>query len=152
MPTSAQVSRYLQITLMVAALMYFTRVITIPMTFGLLTAIVLYPLCQWLEQRRLPRSWAIMVCLLLVFVIGGGLVSVMVWQVTELRQELPRLSDKSDKMLLDLQQWLTTQLGLTMDMQIAWLRQSATNLGGKLGSILLGTFIELPPTTYARAV
>lgn len=139
MPTSSQVNRYLQIGLMISVLLYLTRVISIPMTFGLLTAIVLYPLCRWLEQRRWPRSVAITACLVVVFVIGAALVGVMIWQVAELRQELPHLSDKADKMLLQLQHWLTATFGLTVDMQIAWLRQTAGNVSTRLGSVLLGT-------------
>ena len=139
MTTSDKVSRYLQILLMGAVIMYFTKVISIPMMFGLLIAMVLYPLCRWLERRRWPRSAAIAACLAIVLVIGAGLVGIMVWQVVELRQELPRLTLKSDKILVDFQQWLTTQWHISLDMQINWLRQTANNLGSRLGAVLLGT-------------
>lgn len=139
MTTPDKVNRYLQILLMGAVILYFTKVITIPMAFGLLIAMVLYPLCRWLEQRRWPRSAAIAACLAIVFVIGVGLIGVMVWQVVELRQELPRLTVKSDKVLVELQQWLVTRWGITLDMQINWLRQSANNLSSRLGAVLVGT-------------
>ena len=139
MTTPDKVSRYLQILLIGAVIMYFTKVISIPMMFGLLIAMVLYPLCRWLERRRWPRSAAIAACLAIVLVIGAGLVGIMVWQVVELRQELPRLTLKSDKILVDLQQWLTTQWHISLDMQINWLRQTANNLGSRLGAVLLGT-------------
>jgi len=139
MTTPDKVNRYLQILLMGAVILYFTKVITIPMAFGLLIAMVLYPLCRWLEQRRWPRSAAIAACLAIVFVIGAGLIGVMVWQVVELRQELPRLAVKSDKVLVELQQWLVTRWGITLDMQINWLRQSANNLSSRLGAVLVGT-------------
>lgn len=139
MATPDKVSRYLQILLMGAAIMYFTKVISIPMMFGLLIAMVLYPLCRWLERQRWPRSAAIAACLAIVFVIGAGLVGIMVWQVAELRQELPKLTIKSDKVLVQLQQWLTTRWGITLDMQINWLRQTTNNLSSRLGAVLVGT-------------
>lgn len=139
MPTSERVSRYFQILLMVAVVMYFTKVITIPMTFGLLVAIVMYPFCKWLEQHRWPRSWAIAACLLVVFLIGTSLLGVMGWQVVELRKELPHLTSKSDEVLTQFQQWITTKFGITLDMQIAWLRQTANNLSNRLGTVLVGT-------------
>jgi predicted PurR-regulated permease PerM len=51
MPTFERVSHYLQILLIVAVAMYFTKVLTIPMMFGLLVAIVTYPLCKRLEKH-----------------------------------------------------------------------------------------------------
>ncbi|WP_028665754.1 AI-2E family transporter [Runella zeae] len=139
MPTSERVNRYLQIVVIIALLMYFTKVITIPMTFGLLVAIVLYPLCKWLENRRWPRSWAIAACLSVVLFISVGLLGIMIWQVAELRKELPRLTTKSDLVLVQLQDWLTVKFGITLDMQISWLRQTANNLSSKLGTVLVGT-------------
>lgn len=139
MTSIERVSRYLQILLIVAVLMYFTKVITIPMTFGLLVAIVLYPFCKWLENHRWPRSWAIAACLLVVLLIGTGLLGVMVWQVAELRQELPHLAAKGDQVLVQIQQWLTSKFGITLDMQIDWLRQTTNNLSNRLGTVLVGT-------------
>ncbi|MEZ4901512.1 MAG: AI-2E family transporter [Spirosomataceae bacterium] len=139
MPTLERVSRYFQVLFIVSLLMYFTKVITIPMTFGLLIAIVLYPSCQWLENHRWPRSWAIAASLFIVLMLGIILVGIMAWQVVELRRELPQLASKGDKALWQLQQWLTTKFGFTLDMQTNWLRQTADNLSNRLGEFLVGT-------------
>lgn len=139
MSSIERVSRYLQITLMVAVLMYFTQVITIPMTFGLLVAIVLYPLCKWLENHRWPRSLAITACLLCVFLIGAGLVGVMAWQIIELQKEIPNLTTKGDEVVVQLQQWIAAKFGITLAMQVDWLRQTANNLSNRIGALLIGT-------------
>ncbi len=139
MSSIERVSRYLQIILFVAVLMYFTQVITIPMTFGLLVAIVLYPLCQWLENHKWPRSLAITACLLFVFLIGAGLVGVMAWQIIELQKEIPNLTTKGDEVVVQLQQWITAKFGITLAMQVDWLRQTANNLSNRIGALLIGT-------------
>jgi len=139
MPTLERISSYFQVLIIVSLLMYFTKVITIPMTFGILIAIVLYPLCQWLENHHWSRSWAIAACLFIVLLLGIVLVGVMVWQVVELRQELPKLATKGDKTLWELQQWLTAQFGFSLDMQKNWLRQTTDNLSSRLGTFLVGT-------------
>lgn len=139
MPTAIKVSRYLQIVLMIAFVMYFTKVISIPMAFGLLVAIVLYPFCRWLERHGWSKNVAITAGLLLVFIIAVLLIGIMIWQVNELRQELPQLSKKSDTVLAELQQWITKTFGLTLSMQLNWLRQSAVNVGSRLDTILVGT-------------
>jgi len=139
MSSIERVSRYLQIILIVAVLMYFTQVITIPMTFGLLVAIVLYPLCKWLENHRWPRSLAITACLLCVFLIGAGLVGVMAWQIIELQKEIPNLTTKGDEVVVQLQQWIAAKFGITLAMQVDWLRQTANNLSNRIGVLLIGT-------------
>lgn len=139
MSSIERVSRYLQIILIVAVLMYFTQVITIPMTFGLLVAIVLYPLCKWLENHRWPRSFAITACLLCVFLIGAGLVGIMAWQIVELQKEIPKLTTKWNEVVVQLQQWIAAKFGITLAMQVDWMRQTANNLSNRIGTLLIGT-------------
>ena len=43
--------RILQLILFTAMILYFGRILFVPMCYGLLIAIVLYPGCKWLERH-----------------------------------------------------------------------------------------------------
>ena len=59
----AKTLAYFQLTVLVILLMYFGKSLFIPMFYGLLIAMVMYPVCKWLETRRINRSIAITICL-----------------------------------------------------------------------------------------
>ena len=65
--------KYLQATLILVLLLYFGRVLFIPLFFGLLLAVVMYPVCRWLESKGWPRSFAITILIIIVVLLFGTL-------------------------------------------------------------------------------
>ncbi len=140
MPTAQQTLRYLQIIFLVAVFMYFTQAVTVPMAFGLLIAIVMYPFCQKLENLKWPRSLAITACLVFVFLIVAGLVALLAWQVDEFQKEMPSIITKTKVVWLQLQQWLQLHLHLTQENMNGWIVKTGAEIASKTGVILLSTF------------
>lgn len=140
MPTTQQSVRYLQIAFFVAIFMYFTQSITIPMTFGLLIAIVMAPFCQKLERWKWPRSLAITACLAIVFLIVSALVTLLVWQLDEFQKEVPKITTKFKENWPQIQDWLRFRFHLTEKMLDNWLIKTGSEAGSKIGAILVGTF------------
>lgn len=79
---------YLLITLTSVLLMYFGRALFIPLSFGLLIALVLYPFCAWLEGHKCPRSIAIFISLTIVIILFVAIVWVLFWQLNFLKDEM----------------------------------------------------------------
>jgi predicted PurR-regulated permease PerM len=82
----------------VVALLYFTREILIPIALAVLLSFVLAPLVRLLQGLRLPRSLAVISAVATAFVIAAGLAAMVVIEVNQLGNDLPRyestLSDK----------------------------------------------------------
>jgi predicted PurR-regulated permease PerM len=116
-------------------MLYFGRTLFIPMFFGLLVAMVMYPVCRWLERKKWPRSFAIAACLLLVTVLIAALVALLIWQINALQEDAPFIMQKLKQQLPGLQQWLSENLGLTAAMQNDWVQKLSANTG----NILAGT-------------
>ncbi len=131
--------KYLQIILFTAVVLYFGKTLFVPLSYGLLIAMVLYPVCKWLENRRWPRSLAITAGLLIVFIFFGLLMSVLFFQINILRQDIPQLLNKLKPSLIQLQQWLETAFNFSMAAQNEWLQQFIRNSGSSTGSILQST-------------
>ena len=62
----------------------------------------------------------------------------MVWN-EELQKEIPNLTTKGNEVVVQLQQWITAKFGITLAMQVDWLRQTANNLSNRIGALLIGT-------------
>ena len=137
-PTSRSASRLLQFTFFLLAILYFGKSLFIPLCYGLLIAIVLYPVCRWLEQRGWPRSVAITVGLLIVALLFAALVTLLVIQVHVFWKDLPALQAKLKPALLELQLWIAS-LGISTPAQDQWWQQTLQQAGSNAGSVVKGT-------------
>jgi len=130
----------LQMLVFGALLLYFGSTLFIPICYGLLIAMVLYPVCKWLEQRRWPRSLAITAGLLIVFIIFGIIISLLFIEIDVLRKEVPELLTKARPSLLQLQNWIESVLGVSVASQNEWRQQLLHNLSGNTSAILQSIF------------
>ena len=100
--------KYLQIIFFASVILYAGKTLFIPLFFGLLIAMILYPVCKWLEQKHFPKSVAITVCLLIVALFFAGIASLFIWQITMFAQ------------------WIAESFGLT---SAGWVQQSMGSIG-----------------------
>lgn len=147
--TSRSFGKLLQVTIILLVILYFGRPLFIPMCYGLLIAIVLYPVCRWLEQRGWPRSLAIMAGLLIVALLFAALVTILVIQFNVFWQDLPLLLTKLKPALAKLQEWIAG-FGISTLAQDQWwqqtLQQTGSNMGGFIKGIVsagMGSFVTL---------
>ncbi|OQP48930.1 AI-2E family transporter [Niastella populi] len=137
--TSSAILTRLQLAVFTAVILYFGRSLLVPLSYSLLIALVLYPVCKWLEQHRWPRSLAITAGLLIVVLLFGILVGLFVVQVNVLRQDVPQLLAKLKPTLAELQQWIATGFNISVEAQNNWWQQLIQNLGSSPGSIIQAT-------------
>jgi predicted PurR-regulated permease PerM len=75
-----------------------------------LVALILNPVVQWLERRRIQRGFAILIVYLsgfaLLGAIGVGLAQVVTTQVSNFANDVPRLVTQANKDLDNVQKWL----------------------------------------------
>lgn len=145
MHTSSTLLRNLLIILALLALLFLGRTVLIPLFYGLLLALVLYPLVAKLEQRRVPRWMAITLGLLLVGGVFGGLLGMLFWQLNGFVGQLAEFTDDEGTGFKALWSWLNQRLtDLSDDHNEAWWGPALNNLPGKmtpyLGTLLNGLF------------
>jgi len=146
--TSASWTRFLQAVFFSGVILYVGKTLFIPLSFGLLIAIVMYPVCKWLEQKRWPKALAITASLSIVILLFILLLLLLVWQVMVFWQDWPQISVKLATVLTDMQNRMAAQLGITLDVQAAWLRNMMMNTSGIAGKILSGTFNTAASTLF----
>ncbi len=83
--------------------MYILRDLLIPLTFSGIIALLLVPVCLFLEKYGFPRWLAITVAVLLSLGLIVLLFYIIYIQIADLEEILPQLSDKAEKWYRDLQ-------------------------------------------------
>lgn len=91
---------YVLVVLIATVYILFTlRETIIPLAFSILLAILLYPVCGWLEKRRIPRIGAILLSILALFTVIVVLVYVVSLQIGSFAEELPRITEKAETIM-----------------------------------------------------
>ena len=126
------------IALAMITLLYLGRSVLVPLAYGLLTAMVLYPFVARMERRGLPRALAILFGLLAITIVFAGIGYLLLWEMHAFLNDLPTLYSKANVDLGSLREWLMRTLNLSPADQKSW----TTDLFGRLPDSLGPLFIS----------
>ncbi len=87
------------------------------MSFGLLIAIVCYPLCKWMESKGLARSLSVGISISTVALILIALLVMLVYEVNILTAHKPEIIAKLNSTIPEVRTWLTEALGVQLQTQ-----------------------------------
>lgn len=135
---SNRVLQYLQVTVFISLILYFGKTLFIPASFGLLVAIVMYPVCKWLEQRKWSRTLAITLSLTIVVVLFSVLIWLLSLELNYLVRDIPLMAQKLVKLSPGMKQWIYENLSVPLTVQDEWLQKMSTNLQNGIGSAIQG--------------
>ncbi|HEY8920454.1 MAG TPA: AI-2E family transporter [Chitinophaga sp.] len=144
----ATITTYLQFSFFLAVILYFGKTLFIPLFFGLLVAMVMYPVCKWLEQRGWSRTFSTTISLAIVISLFVLLLGLLVWQLKVFLHDWPQIAHKLEAVLSDLQIWVSDQLNIPPDRQSGWLRNMMTNTGSIISGMLQGTLSTTINTSF----
>jgi predicted PurR-regulated permease PerM len=111
-----------------AVLLHEGQALFVPLSFALLISVVLYPVCRWLEKRRVPRPLAIALALLLLALLTGALLFLLVQQFSQFSQEWPVMRVKLIGLVEKISRYLTSRFNMPLTVQTLWLERML--LGG----------------------
>jgi predicted PurR-regulated permease PerM len=129
----------LQAIFFAGVILYFGRILFIPVFYGLFIAMVLYPVCRYLEQKGWPQSLAIMLCLLIVTIFITLLFLLLVLELKAFTQDLPELQTKLAQSVEQLQKWLEEKFDISIAAQAKWIDNAPLALKDNVTQLLQGT-------------
>ncbi len=132
------VAKYLQIVLFTFVLLYLGRSLFIPLFFGLLVALLLYPVCHWLEKKHWRRSLSIGLLLSLVILVFLSLIGLLGFEMNTFVRDIPRVSQRLAQLADTLQNWIELNYGMARDTQAGWIDKMMADAGNNLSSTLRG--------------
>lgn len=130
---------YLQLILLVSALLYFGKTLFIPLFFGLLVAIVMHPVCKWLEHHGLSKALAITICLLIVGLLFAGLLALVIWQVKAFGKDAPAIFQKMQEALLNIEKMINESAGSSVRLEDSWTEKISSGAAGMVSSVFQAT-------------
>jgi len=114
--------------------------ILIPFCFAAMLAILLNPLCNWLQSKKVPKPLSIFICLLVATLVFGIIAYFVVTQMASFTTETPILKKKCLELFAKLQQFIDQRVGINMKKQNEWLTEAQAGLKPLAGSAISGMF------------
>jgi predicted PurR-regulated permease PerM len=123
-------------------LLSFGSSLFIPLSFGMLTALLLYPLAKKLEHI-MPRSIASLLAVLVFVAALSAFITLITVQVISFSQDIPLLENRINSITRSVQYWLAKEYNIDSEQQAAYLNKSAENLLGALTSYIQTIFLSV---------
>ncbi|MEX2514420.1 MAG: AI-2E family transporter [Cyclobacteriaceae bacterium] len=99
-PHPIQLTAYVLVSLAIFLwLLQVGAFILVPLVWGVFFAFALYPMSNWLEGKRLPRSLAIGLSLVFVTIIGISTIYILINQMIYLLADIPEIGEKFNQKL-----------------------------------------------------
>lgn len=111
----------------------YGKFILMPLAFAALLAMLLEPVSRWLEGIKLPRALAIIVSMILVFVVLGGIISLLSMQLVQFTDRLPEANQKIQAISSDLLQFFEAKFNISPNNQLEYLEQGLSTVVNKSG-------------------
>lgn len=119
-------------------LMYVGQTVIIPLVLGLLFALLLVPVCNWMEDKfKFPRTLAAIVALLVFFTLFVCVFALIASQLSMLKEDWPAFEKQILHETSKLQEWVTTTFHIGYSKQTEYINDTLSKSVGK-GTAVLG--------------
>lgn len=110
----------------------------IPITFAALLAMLLLPICQWLQEKGVNKAIATIASILVLVGAFALIIFFFSYQITDIAQNTDQLEDQLRSRYRELQEYISSSLGISPEKQQQMLKQQQSSISGKLSGIVQG--------------
>ena len=124
MEKATKITQPLFLIVLIIALLIILKDFLIPLSYGLLISLIIYPVCKKLENKKVPRSLAIFISILIVTLILCGLIFIirldpaLVCRLFPNIKWNPRQICQKQKLLIQMTTTLTSRIRRPVEAQI----------------------------------
>ncbi len=123
---------------LVTGILYFTKLLFMPLAMAAVLALVFMPCCVWLESKGMKKIFASIICGLIFILIMAGIVALLIWHVKSIAGNLSDLRQDLSAMVDRLQQYLHEKLGLAAAKPTELLISPQPGSGGNVAKTVTG--------------
>lgn len=115
--------------------------VLIPLVFAILFAVLLFPLVQRLENWRVPRVLAIILCLMLALALLTGLFYAVSVQISSFAEVIPQFVKRGNEYINSIRTFADERLNIDRQRQLAEIRKYLNQALSEGGTILTSTLL-----------
>lgn len=138
MPVAQKITRHLVLLFLLLGAFYIAKPFLVPIAFGFMLAMLLTPLCKWLEARHMNRALASVIGVLLLVGLVAGAVTLVSWQIADIAGDADKLLSLAESLPRKAKYYIDHSLGFTAAKQADFIKEQSASFTLKAGNTLAG--------------
>ncbi len=138
-------------TLLVCGL-YYAGSLIVPLSFAALLAMLMLPVCRFLEKHKFPRALAIVICLLIIITVIAGFIFLFSSQIMGFAEDLPILKQKAIEKFDLLTSFIQKQTNMSAKEQNTYFNEQISGLTDNLDVVAKGVLVTTTGTLATIAI
>ncbi len=132
-------------------ILYFGKVLFVPLLFGLLVALITFPICKKMEKWGLARSISTAILLTAVIVLFAALGWLLGIEINVFLKDFPLISKRLSDLSPGFATWIENSFHITPSNQSLWFQKLTSNLDTDITNFLKG-FLNTTVSTLIMLV
>ena len=153
--TSTSLLKRLLILFLVFAGLYFGKEFFMPLTIGIVLATLFLPFCKKLEEKKIPRGLAVLICVLILLFVSATIIAMLSWEISALTTDMALLKQKAHEISNRVQFYIVEHFGISAERQVQFIMegqssitQSIPKMAGSLAYIFTKCILILVYTVF----
>jgi predicted PurR-regulated permease PerM len=127
-----RINKILFFTILISIILYFGKELFVLITFSGFFAMLMTPVSNWLENKRISRVFSSLISILVILVIIWGIVMLLSAQLSNIGRELPQIESRLHDVVNEVQSWLSDNLGVSTEK----IKDHASDAIGTAGNLI----------------
>lgn len=133
---STKIIKSLLLLFLVFAALVLAKKFLVPFAIGMLLALLFMPMCNWLEERRVPKFFSAMLAILIVLMVVSGVVAMLSWQVADLAEDAPQIKSKLKELYNSVTGFISDRLGVPRQKQEEMVQEQQSGAGSHITTFI----------------
>lgn len=125
----------LLIVVLTVTILKFGKPFLVPLAFAGILAMLLLPVCQWLQKKGVNKAVATALSILLLLGCIAGVFAFLGWQIADLSKDAGKIKQQATEKYQQAQQYISEQLNVSPEKQKQVIKEQQKSSGGKSGFV-----------------
>lgn len=139
---SYSIIKKILILFLVIAGLYYAKEFLMPLSISAVMATLFLPLCKWLEEKKMYKSIAVLLCVLTFLGIILGIGMLLGWQISELANDIDLIKQRAIHAGNRIQRFIFDNIGITVKKQTEILKDEQPSVSGMM-QIMAGSMVSV---------
>jgi len=126
---------FLLLGFLIVAAIYYAKPFLVPLCFGGLLAMLFLPLSRWFENKKIPKGFSILFCIIIFLILITAIIGLISWQITDLATESTDIENKVTKMIREIEEYIGDHFGISKKQQEEIITNQTQENGGMLSNL-----------------
>jgi predicted PurR-regulated permease PerM len=146
--------KILALFILTFAILFFGKAVLVPLTFGAVLAMLLLPVCRWLQRRGLGNGLASALSIVGLLLVIAAIIALLQYQISGLGEDLSKIEERVTTLISGVKDYVKQHFGIShreqqkiiKEQQSGGMEKAAgmvTTLAGSLAGIMVDAILVL---------